>query len=183
MKSVIDQTTTSEGETEEGSITIEVVYRGIFQKTLAQRIARSIVLAARKRGHTGTAVGRYGDSPERNGVPAKYFAVVSINELELESSMAKYEPAVVDVSVVVDDTLVKGVESWAWYGRQPFWKPVRKDGFVIVTSEKTADEVLAQTDAAERPYTLAVVPGRSLCCGLLSSSLMVRVREFSSRCG
>ena len=30
------------------STTVEVVYRGIFQKTLAQRICRSIVLAARK---------------------------------------------------------------------------------------------------------------------------------------
>ncbi|HYU81771.1 MAG TPA: (4Fe-4S)-binding protein, partial [Candidatus Polarisedimenticolia bacterium] len=104
-------------DTTETSITVEVVYRGIFQKTLAQRICRSIVLAARKRGHTGTAFARYGDSPERNGVPAKQFAVVAINDLELEASMAKYEPAVVDVSIAVDDTLVKGVESWAWYGR------------------------------------------------------------------
>jgi len=39
-------------EPTETSITVEVVYRGIFQKTLAQRICRSIVLAARKRGHT-----------------------------------------------------------------------------------------------------------------------------------
>ncbi|MBA2372368.1 MAG: 4Fe-4S binding protein [Chloroflexi bacterium] len=166
MKDLVEKKAANEVETEEGSITIEIVYRGIFQKTLAQRIARSIVLAARKRGHTGTAFGRYGDSPERNGVPAKYFAVVAINELELESSMAKYEPAVVDVSIVVDDTLVKGVESWAWYGRQPIWKPVRSDGFVVVTSEKTPDEVLAQTDAAERPYTLAVVPGLASFAGL-----------------
>jgi pyruvate ferredoxin oxidoreductase delta subunit len=150
----------------EASITIEVVYRGIFQKTLAQRICRSIVLAARKRGHTGTAFARYGDSPERNGVPAKQFAVVAVNDLELESSMAKYEPAVVDVSIAVDDTLVKGVESWAWYGRQPIWKPVRKDGFVLVTSEKTPDEVLAQTDKAERSYTLGIVPGGASFAGL-----------------
>src|SRR6059058_5674452 len=75
-------------DVKETSITVEVVYRGIFQKTLAQRICRSIVLAARKRGHTGTAFARYGDSPERNGVPAKQFAVVAINDLELEASMA-----------------------------------------------------------------------------------------------
>src|SRR5256885_1083759 len=96
---------------DERSISIEVVYRGIFQKTLAQRITRSVVLAARKDGHTGTAFARYGDSPERNGVPAKQFAVVAADEIELEASMAKYEPAVVDVSIVVDDTLVKGDES------------------------------------------------------------------------
>src|SRR5205814_9215248 len=96
--------------TDPTSITIEIVYRGIFQKTLAQRICRSVVLAARKRGHTGTAFGRYGDSPERNGVPAKYFAVVASNDLELEASMAKYEPKVVDVAVAADRALVKGAE-------------------------------------------------------------------------
>ena len=152
--------------TDPTSITIEIVYRGIFQKTLAQRICRSVVLAARKRGHTGTAFGRYGDSPERNGVPAKYFAVVAINDLELEASMAKYEPKVVDIAVAVDDTLVKGVESWAWYGRQPIWRPVHEGGAVLVTSEKTPEAVLAQTDVAERPYLLGIVPGLASFAGL-----------------
>ena len=151
---------------DEKSISIEVVYRGIFQKTLAQRITRSVVLAARKDGHTGTAFARYGDSPERNGVPAKQFAVVASDEIELEASMAKYEPAVVDISIAVDDTLAKGVESWAWYGRQPLWKPVRENGFLLVTSEKSGDQVLAQTDAAERPYTLGIVPGGASFAGL-----------------
>jgi pyruvate ferredoxin oxidoreductase delta subunit len=151
---------------EDRSISIEVVYRGIFQKTLAQRICRSVVLAARKKGHTGTAFARYGDSPERNGVPAKQFAVVAADEIELEASMAKYEPSVVDVSIAVDDTLVKGVESWAWYGRQPIWKPVRANGWLLVTSDKKPDEVLAQTDTAERPYTLGIVPGGASFAGL-----------------
>jgi pyruvate ferredoxin oxidoreductase delta subunit len=151
---------------EDRSVSIEVVYRGIFQKTLAQRICRSVVLAARKKGHTGTAFARYGDSPERNGVPAKQFAVVAADELELEASMAKYEPSVVDVSIAVDDTLVKGVESWAWYGRQPIWKPVRANGWLLVTSDKKPDEVLAQTDTAERPYTLGIVPGGASFAGL-----------------
>jgi pyruvate ferredoxin oxidoreductase delta subunit len=151
---------------EDRSVSIEVVYRGIFQKTLAQRICRSVVLAARKKGHTGTAFARYGDSPERNGVPAKQFAVVAADELELEASMAKYEPSVVDVSIAVDDTLVKGVESWAWYGRQPIWKPVREDGWLLVTSDKMPDDVLAQTDTAERPYTLGIVPGGASFAGL-----------------
>src|SRR6266850_2557568 len=98
---------------EDRSISIEVVYRGIFQKT-----------------------------------------------------MAKYEPSVVDVSIAVDDTLVKGVESWAWYGRQPIWKPVRANGWLLVTSDKKPDEVLAQTDKAERPYTLGIVPGGASFAGL-----------------
>ncbi len=153
-------------KTDPTSITIEIVYRGIFQKTLAQRICRSIVLAARKRGHTGTAFGRYGDSPERNGVPAKYFAILAVNDQELEVSMARYEPSVVDIVVAVDDTLVKGVESWAWYGRQPIWKPVHAGGAVLVTSTKTPAAVLAQTDAATRPYLMGIVPGSASFAGL-----------------
>ena len=35
---------------------VEVVYRGIFQKTLAKNICRGIVLAARKEGKIGTAI-------------------------------------------------------------------------------------------------------------------------------
>ena len=50
--------------------TCEVVYRGIFQKNLAARICRGIVLSARKAGRWGIAFGRYGDSPQRNGIPA-----------------------------------------------------------------------------------------------------------------
>jgi pyruvate ferredoxin oxidoreductase delta subunit len=153
-------------EREPTDITIEVVYRGIFQKTLAQRIARGVVLAARRRGYPGTAFSRYGDSPERNGVPAKQFAVVAKDDIQLEASMARYEPSVVDVTVAVDDTLVKGVESWAWYGRQPIWKPTRPGGFVIVTSDKNADGILAQTDKTAKPYTLAVVPGGASFAGL-----------------
>ncbi|OLC54763.1 MAG: hypothetical protein AUH85_10910 [Chloroflexi bacterium 13_1_40CM_4_68_4] len=151
---------------EERLVSIEVVYRGIFQKTLAQRICRGVVLASRRRNYTGTAFARYGDSPERNGVPAKQFAVIAPTNLELEAGMAKYEPAIVDVSVAVDDTLLKGIESWAWYGRQPIWKPVRANGFVLVTSNSTPDELVKQTDTAERPYTLAVVPGGASFAGL-----------------
>ena len=150
----------------ERSLSVEVVYRGIFQKTLAQRICRAVVLSARKQGHVGTAFARYGDSPERNGVPAKQFAVVAADEIELEASMAKYEPSVVDISIAVDDTLVKGVESWAWYGRQPIWKPVREGGYLLVTSEKTPEAIVAQTDRTARPFTLGVVPGGASFAGL-----------------
>ena len=72
--------------------TCEVVYRGIFQKNLAARICRGIVLSARKAGRWGIAFGRYGDSPQRNGIPAKDFAIVADTVEELEQNMARYEP-------------------------------------------------------------------------------------------
>ncbi|MGZ6125159.1 MAG: hypothetical protein ACXWLR_09375, partial [Myxococcales bacterium] len=59
---------------------VEIVYRGIFQKKLAANISRAIVLAAHREGKPGISFGRYGDSPERNGIPAKYFAIVATDE-------------------------------------------------------------------------------------------------------
>ena len=108
----------------------EVVYRGIFQKNLAARICRGIVLSARKSGRWGIAFGRYGDSPQRNGIPAKDFAIVADTVEELEQNMARYEPKHTDISVVLDDTLSKGVESWAWYGLQPINKLTVPNGTV-----------------------------------------------------
>jgi len=98
---------------------VEVIYRGVFQKTLAKNITRDIVLAAHNQGKLGISFGRYGDAPERNGIPAKSFAIVANDEQTLEAGMAQYEPKQVDLTVVLDDTLCKGAESWAWYGLQP----------------------------------------------------------------
>src|SRR6267142_4283486 len=112
---------------------VEIVYRGIFQKKLAANLSRAIVLAAHREGKPGISFGRYGDSPERNGIPAKYFAIVATDELTLEEGKAKYEPKEVDVSICVDDTLFKGVESWAWYGLQPINKLLKPNGTLIVT--------------------------------------------------
>ena len=63
---------------------VEIVYRGIFQKKLANNISRAIVLAAHIDGKPGISFGRYGDSPERNGIPAKNFAIVGTDDETLE---------------------------------------------------------------------------------------------------
>jgi pyruvate ferredoxin oxidoreductase delta subunit len=144
--------------TASASWSVEVVYRGIFQKRLANRISRGVVLGARKEGKVGTAFARYGDSPERNGIPSKNFAVVATDEVELESSLARYEPESVEIAIVVDDTMCKGVESWAWYGVQPINKLVVPGGVLIVTSDKEPDELLHAIKAKPYDYTLVVVP-------------------------
>src|SRR5207245_8874179 len=92
---------------------VEIVYRGIFQKTLAKNISRAIVLAAHKEGKPGISFGRYGDSPERNGIPAKAFAIVATDDITLEDGMAKYEPQAVDGSICCDDRHFKGPDARA----------------------------------------------------------------------
>ena len=148
------------------ALIVEVVYRGIFQKNLAARICRGIVLSARRSGRWGIAFGRYGDSPQRNGIPAKDFAIVADSVEELEQNMARYEPKHTDITVVLDDTLSKGVESWAWYGLQPINKLTVPNGTVLMTSLQTFDSLLKDIHKKDAPYKLAVIRAKASFSGL-----------------
>ncbi|MCZ6465872.1 MAG: (4Fe-4S)-binding protein [Alphaproteobacteria bacterium] len=145
---------------------VEVVYRGIFQKTLAKNICRGIVFAARKDGKIGIAFGRYSDSPERNGIPAKQFAVVSDTDEELQEHLAKYEPDNNDVTIACDDTLCKGVESWAWYGLQPINKLTADGGTVLVPTTQSANKLIGTIHRKGAPYNLATIKGMASFSGL-----------------
>jgi pyruvate ferredoxin oxidoreductase delta subunit len=144
----------------------EVVYRGIFQKNLASRITRGIVLSSRKAGRWGIAFGRYGDSPQRNGVPAKDFAIVADTKEELEQNMARYEPKEVDITICVDDTLAKGVESWAWYGLQPINRLTVPNGTVLMTSLQSFDDVLKDIHKKDAPWKLSLIRAKASFSGL-----------------
>ncbi|MCH8894322.1 MAG: (4Fe-4S)-binding protein [Chloroflexi bacterium] len=148
------------------TLAVEVVYRGIFQRTLARNIVRNIVFAARKDGKIGTAFGRYGDSPERNGIPAKQFAIVADTPLELEESLAVYEATSVDVTINVDDTMCKGIESWAWYGLQPINELTKPGGTLIVTSRQDAASLIEDIHQKDTPYNLAIIPSTVSFSGL-----------------
>jgi pyruvate ferredoxin oxidoreductase delta subunit len=137
--------------------TVEIIYRGVFQKTLAKNICRGIVLAAHHDGKPGISFGRYGDSPERNGIPAKSFAIVASDEQTLEAGMAQYEPKQVDVAVVLDDTLCKGAESWAWYGLEPVNRSVKPGGTLIVASQSDEAGLLKTIHKSQHPYKLGVL--------------------------
>jgi pyruvate ferredoxin oxidoreductase delta subunit len=145
---------------------VEIVYRGIFQKNLAKNISRGIVLAARHAGKTGISFGRYGDSPERNGIPAKNFAIVATDDETLQEGMAKYEPREVDITIAVDDTLCKGVESWAWYGLQPINRLLKPGGTLIVTTMHDFDTIIAMCHRKDSPYQLALLRGIPSFSGL-----------------
>ena len=145
---------------------VEVVYRGVFQKNLAKNICRGIVFAARKEGKIGIAFGRYSDSPERNGIPAKQFAVVADADEEMEEYLSRYEPDSNDVTVVTDDTLCKGLESWAWAGLQPVNKLTKDGGTLLVTSTRSAESLLSDIHRKGKPYKLATVKGSASFSGM-----------------
>ncbi|MGA2978151.1 MAG: 4Fe-4S dicluster-binding protein [Terriglobales bacterium] len=147
-------------------LAIEVIYRGVFQKTLAKNITRGIVLAAHNEGKLGISFGRYGDAPERNGIPAKSFAIVANDEQTLEAGMAQYEPKQVDLTVVLDDTLCKGTESWAWYGLQPVHRALKPGHTLIVISLDDAPALLKNIHRREAPYKLGIVKGVTSFSGM-----------------
>lgn len=138
---------------------VEIIYRGVFQKTLTKNITRGIVLAAHKEGKLGISFGRYSDAPERNGIPAKGFAIIADDEKTLEAGMAQYEPQSVDVTVVLDDTLCKGTESWAWYGLRPVNRAVKPGHTLIVVSEEDSATLLKFIHRREQPYKLGILKG------------------------
>ncbi|HUK43112.1 MAG TPA: 4Fe-4S dicluster-binding protein [Candidatus Bathyarchaeia archaeon] len=145
---------------------VEIIYRGVFQKTLAKNITRGIVLAARNEGKLGISFGRYGDSPERNGIPAKSFAIVANDDETLQAGMAQYEPKQVDVTVVLDDSLCKGAESWAWYGLQPVHHALKAGASLIVVSLEDKAELLEKIHCRNEPYKLGIVKGAPSFSGM-----------------
>ena len=133
---------------------VEINYRGIFQKNLGKKIGSDIVIIASGMGRIGFSNGRYSDSPERNGIPCKYFAFVShdLSEEELEAECgAKLDIDQCDISVVLDDTMIKGVEPWGWHGVRPINEKVQPGGTLLVVTKKSQDELLQFI--AKKPYS------------------------------
>lgn len=145
---------------------VEFTYRGIFQKTLAANLCKHVVMAARKREWLGSTIQRYSDSPERNGIPAKQFAIIAPDAITLQANMAKYEPNELDVITCLDDTMADGIESWAWYGRQPINLRLRAGGTLLVVSNRPAEELLRVIPRKDFNWTLAILPGSPSMGGL-----------------
>jgi len=148
---------------------VEINYRGIFQKNLGKYIGGDIVLIASREGKVAFSNGRYSDAPERNGIPCKYFAFVSpdLSEEELEAECgAKMDIDEADVSVVLDDTMSKGVEPWGWHGIRPINEKVREKGCMLVVTEKGHDDLVKFFAKKPFDYRLATLEGVASLAGL-----------------
>ncbi|MBE3556703.1 MAG: (4Fe-4S)-binding protein [Firmicutes bacterium] len=139
---------------------------GHFSKNLAALITKTLVQAARLDGKIGGTVQRNGDSPERHGIPAKQFSVIAESEKELHVEMAKYQPDNVRVICVMDDTLAKGVESWAWYGVQPIHINLQPGGTVLFISHRTPQELLQFVPRKPFDWKIAILDGDPCFAGL-----------------
>ena len=77
-----------------------------------------------------------------------------------------YEASEVDVTINVDDTMCKGVESWAWYGLQPINQLTKSNGTLMVTSRQDPDSLIEDIHQKDGPYNLGIVTGTVSYSGL-----------------
>src|SRR5829696_6013573 len=148
---------------------VELNYRGIFQKNLAKRIGGDIVMIASRMGQIGFSNGRYSDSPERNGIPCKYFAFVSpdLEEEELEAECgAKLDIDEANISVVLDDTMCKGVEPWGWHGIRSINEKVVDGATMIVVTRRPGEQFLKWVERKDHGWNLATVAGDASFAGM-----------------
>jgi pyruvate ferredoxin oxidoreductase delta subunit len=80
--------------------------------------------------------------------------------------MARYEPKHVDVTICVDDTLSKGVESWAWYGLQPINRLTEPNGTLLMTSLQPFEALLKDIHKKDAPYKLSLIRAKASFSGL-----------------
>ena len=71
-----------------------------------------------------------------------------------------------DVTVAVDDTLCKGVESWGWYGLQPINQLTRENGTLLVTSVQGGNDLVEDAHTKGAAYNIGVVKGTVSFSGL-----------------
>jgi pyruvate ferredoxin oxidoreductase delta subunit len=80
--------------------------------------------------------------------------------------MAQYEPKEADVTVVLDDTLCKGVESWGWYGLKPVNQILKPGKTLIVVSLQEPAGLLKMVHKRNEPYKLGVLKGVTSFSGM-----------------
>ncbi len=148
---------------------LEVNYRGIFQKNLAKRITKDLVYVAHSQGKTSFSNGRYSDDPQRNGVPCADFAyftdVLSEEELEAVAS-ARMDIDRANVIVVLDETMVKGLEPWGHYGIRPINDKAIPGCVLLVTSRRAPEELVQYLEKKPFDYKIAVLPNDTSFAGL-----------------
>ena len=71
-----------------------------------------------------------------------------------------------DVSVVLDDSMVKGVEPWGWHGVRSINEKVREKGCQLVMTRHDHDHLLQFMGKRPFPYRLATLDGDASFAGL-----------------
>ena len=109
---------------------ITIWARGVTQDMEGRHLSLLIANSASKDGKFTQAWDNYADLPDRVGVPLRKYARISDEEIEMRYLYENAEP---NMSIVMDDTIVKGMD--VLYG-------MPKGGVLVVNTKRPVDEIL-----------------------------------------
>jgi len=136
---------------------IEAVARGVTQTAVAAAMVDIIGSSAIREGKAAISYERYDDAPDRVFLGMKSFAIVGEAWEDLEAYVMMYEPPYINVSVVLEPSLVKGIQSWAFIGLEPIHAKLVPNGVIVVDYKGAPEELLKLIPPTNKPYRLAVV--------------------------
>ena len=109
---------------------ITIWARGVTQDMEGRHLSLLLANSASKDGKFSQAWDNYADLPDRVGVPLRKYARISDEEIEMRYLYENAEP---NMSIVMDDTIVKGID--VLYG-------MPKGGVLVVNTKRPVDEIL-----------------------------------------
>lgn len=136
---------------------VETVQRGVTQTALGAAIVDMIGSAAIKDGKAAISYERYDDAPDRVFIGMKSFVIVGETWEDLEGFTMMYEPPTTALTIVLDPTLVKGIQSWAYIGLEPIHGKLVDGGVILVDFDGPPDKLLKLIPPTSKAYKLACV--------------------------
>jgi Pyruvate/2-oxoacid:ferredoxin oxidoreductase gamma subunit len=130
---------------------ITIWTRGVVKDKEGRDVANGIALAADRTGKFTQAFDNYVDLPDRVNVPLRKYARISDQEIEMRY---EYENATPEVVILVDATIVKGMN---------VLRGMEKDGVLVVNTKKTPEEILKFIPNKQLLRAIACVDADGIC--------------------
>ena len=130
---------------------ITVWTRGVTKDKEGRDVANGLVAAADKEGKFTQAFDNYVDLPDRVNVPLRKYARISTEEIEMRYDYENEEPEVV---VVVDATIVKGID---------VLRGMKPGGTLVVNTNRKPDEILKFIPNRNLLKKIACVDASAIC--------------------
>lgn len=130
---------------------ITVWARGVVQDKEGRDIANGLAVAAGKQGKFTQAFDNYVDLPDRVNVPLRKYARISDEEIE---ERYEYENANPEIVVVVDATIVKGID---------ILRGMEKGGTLVVATDRKPEDILKFIPNKNLLSKIVCVDAKAIC--------------------
>src|SRR3972149_8505506 len=138
---------------------IAIWARGVTQDMEGRHLSLLLSKAADKDGKFTQAWDNYADLPDRVGVPLRKYTRISDEEIDMRYAYENSEP---NMSIVMDDTLVKGID---------VLRGMPKGGVLVVNTKRPPDEILKLIPNKELLKTIVCVDATGIVGGTGLESL------------